>query len=82
MLRIGGKKKAHSSEGFATKMKPPDMPKKGWKLADVDEEVEANVEHNFVWPMETVERIYFYVKGTNILSPYYLMFLIYLYFYL
>lgn len=59
LLRV----KKHVDEGYATKMKPPEMPRKGWKLANVEDEKDTNVDHNFVWPMETTERIYFYVKG-------------------
>ena len=52
------------------KMKPPIMPgkSKAWKTCCGDDlEVKANPEYNYVWPMETVERIYFFIHGLRML---------------
>lgn len=52
-----------------TKMKPPLMPPKGkgWKICCAEDDYKPNLEHNFVWPMETVERIYFFIHGMQFL---------------
>lgn len=52
------------------KMKPPIMPGKSklWKTCCGDDlEAKANPEYNYVWPMETVERIYFFIHGLRML---------------
>ena len=46
-----------------TKMKPPDIPRKGWKTCDSTCVSVDNEENNYLWAMETVERIYFFISG-------------------
>ena len=51
------------------KMKPPEMPKRVGKVWTLccdeanDKVIKSNQKNNYVWPMETTERIYFYVRG-------------------
>ena len=42
----------------------PTMPSTGWIMCcEADFEVVPNMEHSYVWPMETPERNYFVVSG-------------------
>ena len=44
----------------------PTMPSTGWVMCCEPEfEVVPNMEHSYVWPMETPERNYFVVSGIN-----------------
>lgn len=45
--------------------KGPVMPAKGWEMCcEAEFQVVPNMEHSYVWPMETPERNYFVVSGT------------------
>ena len=44
--------------------KGPTMPAKGWEMCcEAEFQVTPNMEHSYVWPMETPERNYFVVSG-------------------
>ena len=44
--------------------KGPTMPAKGWEMCcEAEFQVVPNMEHSYVWPMETPERNYFVVSG-------------------
>ena len=46
----------------------PTMPATGWQMCcEAEVEVVPNMEHSYVWPMETPERNYFVVSGMKIL---------------
>lgn len=48
--------------------KGPTMPAKGWEMCcEAEFQVVPNMEHSYVWPMETPERNYFVVSGMKIL---------------
>jgi hypothetical protein len=50
---------------LAARRSGPTMPSKGWEMCcEAEVEVVPNMEHSYVWPMETPERNYFVVSGT------------------
>ena len=51
---------------LAARRSGPTMPAKGWEMCcEEGVEVVPNLEHSYVWPMETPERNYFVVSGTH-----------------